>query len=107
VDQARAETIRDEDEYNGVRVAMTVELASARMSFHVDVNVGDPVVPVPGSVVLPRLRGGVLTLLGYPLAMVHAEKIVTMWSAVKSTPDGATSPTCTCSPPVTVSTVMN
>jgi hypothetical protein len=78
VDQAHAETIRDEDEYSGVRVAMTVELASARMAFHVDVNVGDPVVPVPGGVVLPRLRGGVLTLLGYPLVMVHAEKIVTM-----------------------------
>jgi hypothetical protein len=78
VDQASAEVIRDEDEYNGVRVSMTVELASARMTFHVDVNVGDPVVPCPESVVLPRLRGGVLTLLGYPLVMVHAEKTVTM-----------------------------
>lgn len=78
VDGARAEVIRDEDEYNGVRVTMTVELASARMAFHVDVNVGDPVVPDPETVVLPRLRGGALTLLGYPLAMVYAEKIVTM-----------------------------
>jgi Nucleotidyl transferase AbiEii toxin, Type IV TA system len=75
---ARAEVIRDEDEYNGVRVSMTAELASARMAFHVDVNVGDPVVPQPGSVDVPRLRGGAVTLLGYPLAMVRAEKIVTM-----------------------------
>lgn len=43
---------------------MTVEPASARMAFHVDVNAGDPVVPEPGSVSLPRLRGGVLMLLG-------------------------------------------
>lgn len=78
VDQARAEVIRDEDEYNGVRVVMTVQLASARVVFHVDVNVGDPVIPRPTNVVLPRLRGGVLSLLGYPLVMVHAEKIVTM-----------------------------
>lgn len=78
VAQARAEVIRDEDEYNGVRVVMTVQLASARVVFHVDVNVGDPVIPRPRNVVLPRLRGGVLSLLGYPLAMVHAEKIVTM-----------------------------
>lgn len=78
VAQARAEVIRDEDEYNGVRVVMTVHLASARMLFHVDVNVGDPVIPRPRNVVLPRLRGGVLSLLGYPLVMVHAEKIVTM-----------------------------
>lgn len=76
--EARAEIIRDEEEYNGVRVTMTVELASARMAFHVDVNVGDPVVPTPGSVELPRLRGGTVTLLGYSLAMVRAEKIVTM-----------------------------
>ncbi|MBU7597966.1 nucleotidyl transferase AbiEii/AbiGii toxin family protein [Streptomyces sp. P38-E01] len=77
-DEAHAELIRDEDEYNGVRVSMTVELASARMTFHVDVNVGDPVVPQPGSIDLPRLRGGTLSLLGYPLAMVRAEKIITM-----------------------------
>jgi hypothetical protein len=48
------------------------------MVFHVDVNVGDPVVPMPGSVELPRLRGGIVSLLGYPLAMVRAEKVVTM-----------------------------
>ena len=78
VSQAHSEIIREENEYNGVRVVMAVELASARMVFHVDVNVGDPVVPRPENVVLPRLRGGSLTLLGYPLVMVHAEKIVTM-----------------------------
>jgi hypothetical protein len=77
-DGARAEAIREEDEYNGVRVMMPVQLASARMAFHVDVNVGDPVVPRPRSVELPRLRGGVVRLSGYPVAMVHAEKIVTM-----------------------------
>ncbi|MGP4112882.1 nucleotidyl transferase AbiEii/AbiGii toxin family protein [Streptomyces sp. 4N509B] len=76
--QALAEAIRDEDEYNGVRVTMPVELASARMAFHVDVNVGDPVVPEAQTIEVPRLRGGTLTLLGYPLAMVRAEKIVTM-----------------------------
>lgn len=75
---ARAEAIREHDEYNGVRVAMPVQLASARMAFHVDVNVGDPVVPGPRRLELPRLRGGVVQLFGYPLAMVHAEKIVTM-----------------------------
>jgi hypothetical protein len=77
-DEAHAEVIRDEEEYNGVRVSMPVQLATARMMFHVDVNVGDPVVPRPRQVEVPRLRGGILTVLGYPLAMVRAEKIVTM-----------------------------
>ena len=77
-EDAQAEVIREEDEYNGVRVTMPVELATARMTFHVDVNVGDPIVPHPRAVDLPRLRGGALRLMGYPLAMVHAEKIITM-----------------------------
>ena len=75
---ARAEVIRDDDEYNGVRVVMNVDLATAHMVFHVDVNVGDPVIPHPRNVDLPRLNGGVVSLLGYPLSMVHAEKTITM-----------------------------
>jgi hypothetical protein len=75
---ARAEVIRDEDDYSGVRVTMNAELATARLVFHVDVNVGDPVAPHPEFVDVPRLRGGILRLLGYPLSMVYAEKIITM-----------------------------
>ena len=75
---AVAEVIRDEDEYSGVRVSMTVELATARIRFHVDINVGDPVWPAPDHVQVPRLLGGEpIQLAGYPLHMVHAEKIVT------------------------------
>jgi hypothetical protein len=64
---ARAEVIRDEDEYSGVRVQMNVDLATARMVFHVDVNVGDPVIPHPRPVAVPRLNGGVVQVLGYRL----------------------------------------
>ncbi len=38
---------------------------------------GDPISPAPKNVRLPRLLGGEIVLRGYPLAMVHAEKIVT------------------------------
>ncbi len=44
VDGAIAETIRDEEPYAGVRVTMTAQLATARLRFHVDINVGDPVI---------------------------------------------------------------
>jgi hypothetical protein len=44
---------------------------------HIDVNVGDPMHPPPNTIEVPRLLGGELTVLGYPLAMVFAEKIVT------------------------------
>lgn len=74
---ASALAIREDDEYSGVRVTMPCALDRSRLRFHVDVSVGDPVWPAPGSVELPRLLGGSLRLLGYPLAMVYAEKIVT------------------------------
>lgn len=74
---AVAELIREEDEYAGVRVTMSCGLATARIRFHVDVNVGDPVWPAPGVVDIPRLLGGTISLVGYPLSMVLAEKVVT------------------------------
>ena len=72
-----AEVIRDEDEYSGVRVSLTYRLATAVLRFHVDVNVGDPVWPPPQEVVLPGLLEGEISLRGYPLAAVVAEKVVT------------------------------
>ena len=76
-DTAAAETIRDDEEYSGVRVTLTAKLASARIALHVDVNMGDPIWPAPHPVDLPRLLGGSITVVGYPLPMVYAEKIIT------------------------------
>jgi hypothetical protein len=39
-DAATAEIIRDQDEYSGVRVTLTGQLAAAQLTFHVDINVG-------------------------------------------------------------------
>jgi hypothetical protein len=71
------ERIREEDLYSGVRVTVTGALASAKVTFHVDVNFGDPIWPAPRDVNMPRLLGGTIAVRGYPLEMVHAEKIVT------------------------------
>jgi hypothetical protein len=77
-DTATAEVIREADDYSGVRVHVQAGLATAKLPFHVDVNVGDPIWPEPTTVALPRLRGGEpIELAGYPMHMVHAEKIVT------------------------------
>jgi hypothetical protein len=77
VASATAAVIRDEDAYTGVRVTLATQLATARPHFHVDVNVGDPITPAPEAVRIPRLLGGEVVVRGYPLPMVHAEKIVT------------------------------
>jgi Nucleotidyl transferase AbiEii toxin, Type IV TA system len=74
---ASAESIRDEDEYRGVRVVLSATLAPARLSLHVEVNIGDPIWPAPRPIALPRLLGGTIQLTGYPLAMIYAEKLVT------------------------------
>jgi predicted nucleotidyltransferase component of viral defense system len=77
LDQVRAEAIREDDEYSGVRVRLVARLASAREPFHVDVNVGDPVWE-PAEISLPRLlKQEPIRLRGYPMEMVLAEKIVT------------------------------
>lgn len=75
---ASAEVTREDDEHSGVRVHVDARLASAKLPFHVDVNVGDPIWPEPAAVDVPRLLGGEpIHLSGYPIHMVHAEKIVT------------------------------
>ncbi|MDZ5446689.1 nucleotidyl transferase AbiEii/AbiGii toxin family protein [Micromonospora sp. 4G57] len=74
---ASADTIRDDDVYAGVRVSLTGSLSAARLTFHVDVNVGDPIWPDPQPIKLPRLLDGEIVVTGYPLPMVYAEKLVT------------------------------
>ena len=76
-DHTRAELIRDDGEYAGVRVHLVYTLATTRLAFHVDVNVGDPVYPAPHDVDLPALLGGSIRLRGYPMVTAMAEKIVT------------------------------
>jgi hypothetical protein len=77
--EATADTIRDDDEYAGIRVSLPGRLDRAVFRFHVDLNFGDPIAPPPTEVEVPRLLGGEpVRMLGYPLVMVLAEKIVTM-----------------------------
>jgi predicted nucleotidyltransferase component of viral defense system len=73
---AAAEAIREEDSYSGIRVTLGGTLSRA-VRFHVDVNVGDPIWPEPQQISLPRLIDGAISVRGYPLEMVLAEKIVT------------------------------
>ena len=75
---AAARVIREGDDYSGVRVSVPCLLASANLDFHVDVNIGDPIVPAPSMVSIPRILGGdPIQVWGYPISMILAEKIVT------------------------------
>jgi hypothetical protein len=77
-----ASVIREGDaaEYPGIRVRILGTLGRARLTVGIDVNFGDPIWPAPELIDLPRivqLGQAPVSLLGYPLTMVFAEKIIT------------------------------
>jgi predicted nucleotidyltransferase component of viral defense system len=61
----RGERIREEDEYQGIRVTLQVLLKKTRIPVQVDVGTGDSVIPAPEEVEYP-------TLLGFPAPHVRA-----------------------------------
>lgn len=79
VDTVTAQSIRDDDLYAGVRVAMNCRIATASVKLKLDVNFGDPVTPAPRLLDLPSQRPGVapVPVLGYPIETVLAEKMST------------------------------
>jgi predicted nucleotidyltransferase component of viral defense system len=76
-EEATGESIREDDNYSGVRVTLRGVLSRAAFQLHVDINVGDPIWPDAEEIRLPRLLEGELLVRGYPLEMVLAEKIAT------------------------------
>ena len=80
LDSITASVIRGDDEYAGIRVKVVGMLGRSRLTIGIDVNFGDPIWPEPSRIELPRvvqLGQPPVTVLGYPLTIVLAEKIVT------------------------------
>lgn len=82
LDSIRAETIREGDEYQGIRVKLIGILGRSKNVIGVDISFGDPIWPAPQRIDLPRVldrdQSAPISILGYPLGMVLAEKVVTM-----------------------------
>ncbi|MGH3860760.1 MAG: nucleotidyl transferase AbiEii/AbiGii toxin family protein, partial [Actinokineospora sp.] len=74
-----ADTIREDTDHTGVRVAMNCSVSTAAVKLRLDINVGDPVTPAPQLIELPSQRPDIpaVSLLGYPLETVLAEKAST------------------------------
>lgn len=81
-DSVRAEEIRENTEYGGVRVRLVARLAGARLHMQIDIGIGDVVTPVAQDVeylaVLPDLGLPQARLRAYPKETVVAEKLQTM-----------------------------
>lgn len=78
VDSFTVREIRDGIEYPGLRVRLSALLGTHRMLVAWDVSTGDPTVPAPELVQVPRVRGDPITMLGYAPETMVAEKAVTI-----------------------------
>ena len=79
-ESVRAEPIREDNAYGGVRVRLVGRIGSSRCSLQLDVGFGDAVTPEPESVAYPTLLQGCETpkLKVYPVYTVIAEKYQAM-----------------------------
>ena len=64
-DTIRVQRIRDEEEYEGVRVLLASRLTNARIPLQIDIGFGDVVTPAPMELDYP-------TLLSFPAPKLHA-----------------------------------
>jgi hypothetical protein len=78
-DSVRTEVMREDDEYQGVRVKLIAKLATARITTTLDFSFGDP--HQATVIELPELLGTrTIRLASYPPEMTLAEKVATMMS---------------------------
>lgn len=75
----RAQRIKEDAEYEGVRVTMTAHVGTARLDLQVDVGFGDAVTPEASEIEFPTLLGTTPPRIrAYPRETVVAEKIHAM-----------------------------
>ena len=73
--------IKENDEYQGIRVKMEAKLQNARINLQVDIGFGDAINPPPESIIYPTLLGfPTASMLVYPKETVVAEKFQAMVS---------------------------
>ena len=78
-ERIRAEQIKEEDEYQGIRLRIDARLGNARIPLQVDIGFGDVITPGTTDVVYPTLLDQPAPLLrAYPRETVVAEKFQAM-----------------------------
>ena len=81
----KIESIRDEDEYGGIRVTIGFLLENIRDIFHVDIATGDPIYPGPINYSYQSLIGtDIYRVWSYNLETVIVEKIESILSKLES-----------------------
>lgn len=70
--------IRDGAEYPGLRLRVGVQIDSWKGAVRWDISTGDPIAPRPQTVLLPRVLGDDIEIIGYRPETMIAEKGVTI-----------------------------
>src|SRR5450432_2241445 len=79
LDAIQAERIREDAEYEGVRIRFRAELAAAQIPLQIDVGFGDAITPDPSLTTVPSMLGmDPPQVLAYPRETVVAEKLHAM-----------------------------
>ena len=81
----KTETIRDEDEYGGLRITINFMLENIKDKFHIDLATGDSIYPGPDNYRYESLIGGEFyRVWSYNLETVLAEKLETILSKLET-----------------------
>jgi predicted nucleotidyltransferase component of viral defense system len=84
LDAIQAERIREDAEYEGVRIRFRAELAAAQIPLQIDVGFGDAITPEPSLTAVPSMLGmDPPKVLAYPRETVVAEKLHAMVSMTR------------------------
>lgn len=70
--------IREQDDYPGLRVRLKAQLGNQPCQISWDISTGDPIVPAPRRVRVPRVIGADIEMWGYAPETIIAEKGVTI-----------------------------
>lgn len=74
----KVQEIREGGDYPGLRLRVTASVGRARTVMALDVSTGDPIVPAPRRIAVPRVIGEPIEMLGYAKETAIAEKGVTI-----------------------------
>ncbi len=81
----KTESIRDEDEYGGLRITVNFSLENIRDKFHIDIATGDPIYPGPNYYNYEPIIGNeVYKVWSYNLETILAEKLETILSKLET-----------------------
>ena len=78
VGSVSVQEIRGGAQYAGLRVRLSASLGAHQLSVAWDISTGDPIIPPPELVQIPRILGDPITMLGYAPETTVAEKGVTI-----------------------------